>query len=190
MTKVAEKTMAKGAVVESTVPTVISETKGLTKEGERFLELYFARLDAGKALANAGAGLRALKSEETRCFWGGYAVPKTGFGGQEVFTAPCYSESVLRERLKALGWSNKRLPSGQVTHCRKHKIALSAFEKAAYDQESAARKAAQDAEKKSVRLDFPADTIKNIASFVSDTVPLGDVVAALENALKEYIRNL
>lgn len=186
MGKVEEKTRAKGSVVE----TIVSDTKGLTKEGERFLELYLARLDAGKALASAGAGLRALKSEETLCFWGSYAVAKTGFGGQEVFTAPPYNESVLRERLKVLGWSNKRLPSGQVVHCRKHKITLSAFEKAAYDQESAARKAAQDAEKKTIRLEFPPDTVKAIAGFVSDTVPLGDVIAALENSLKEYIRNL
>lgn len=162
----------------------------LTEQGEKFLSLYLDRISQGKAFASAGQGLRFAKSEETLAFWGSYAVSTQGFGGIEVFKAPAFSKEILQERLKVLGWTNKRLPSGYVTFAKKHKIALTDFEKACYDQEQASRKAGEREELLDVI--FPDNIVDYFYNFTKeDNSPaLGKLIAALEVAVRKKLADM
>lgn len=182
--------MEKQIVTENEAKAIVEETgkvSGLTEEGERFLSLYLDRIREGKRFASMGQGLRFAKSEETLAFWGNYAISSQGFGGIEVFKAPVFNKSVLEERLKLLGWRNKRLPSGYVAFAKKHKISLTDFEKACYDQEQASRKAADREEVPTVVfpdaiLDFFVDATKD-----DNSLPLGKIIIALETQVRKKL---
>ena len=180
MEKTTKKTTEKGkAIVAETAKTMV---QGITKKGQYFLECYEARQSGGKAFAAASQNLRELKSNETRAFFGKYAVPCTGFAGAELYKAPEFEEAMFRECLTEMGWTKKRLPTAQLAYCKKHGIEFSTFEKACLDMERASRKAGQRAEV--VYLDFPDEIVSGVLSFVSDELPLGKVMLGLERALK------
>ena len=184
MAKVTEKTTeTKGAIVETTIVSDSKETSGLTKEGKVFLDLYLSRKDAGKTLSNVAAGLRALKSEETRVFWGKYAILTTGFGGTECYKAPAFDKKIFEERLKALGWKFSRFPTAQKVHAKKHGLPFGTIEKAFLDQEEASRAAAKK-EKEIPKFPFADDTLKDILRHVSDEIPLGLVLESFSRAVK------
>lgn len=181
---------AKGQVVSSTIEEIQENQEnreGMTPEGKRFLKLYEARLTAGKAFARAGSTLRELKSQETKAFWGKYAVLSEGFGGQENYKAPPYSEDILRERLKILGWQQKRLPSAFAVYCRKHKITLSPFQAACVLQEDASRKAARRED--DFQIPFPDSVLDYFVNILrsDDAVPLDKTLIALSKAIKQRL---
>lgn len=161
--------------------------EGQTREGRRFLALYEARILQGKAFSRAGASLRQAKSEETLAFWGKYAVLSSGFGGVESYKAPPYSEDILRERLKVLGWKQKRLPSAFAVQCRKHKITLSPFQAACVLQEDASRKAARRED--DICIVFPDSILDYFVKILSgdDSIPLDKTLTALSKAVKERL---
>ena len=180
---------AKGQIVSSVIEE-ISENQngeGQTKEGKRFLALYEARVLQGKVFSRAGASLRQAKSEETLAFWGNYAILSSGFGGIESYKAPPYQESVLRERLTILGWKQKRLPSAYAVFCRKHKIALTAFQTACILQEDASRKALRRED--DITISFPDSVLDFFVSRLrgDDSIPLDKMVAALQKAIKQRL---
>lgn len=189
MSKVEQKTKAKGAAVESTIPVVNTENKGLTVEGQEFLRAYEARVLCGKAFAQQSKTLRQAKSEETFLFWKQYAVSKEGFAGEESFIAPQYSESALWERLKALGWQSKRLPTAQKAHCAKLRIPLSTFERACLCQEEAARAALRKAKEDTFNFTFPDGFVEAFAKCISDDAPVTQLLSALQRKAAEYLRN-
>lgn len=164
-----------------------STGEGQTREGRHFLSLYEARISAGKAFSRAGASLRQAKSEETLAFWGKYAVLSSGFGGVESYKAPPYSEDILRERLKILGWKQKRLPSAYAVFCRKHKITLSPFQAACVLQEDAARKALRRED--DFQISFPDSVLDFFVKLSSsdDSIPLDKTLIALSKAIKERL---
>lgn len=187
------KNVTGNKVIETGKAVVVDTAKqggGLTEQGERFLALYLDRINQGKAFASAGQGLRAAKSEETLAFWGHYAVPSQGFGGTEVFKAPAFSKEILQERLKVLGWTNRRLPSGYVTFAKKHKIALTDFEKACYDQEQASRKAGEREE--TLDIIFPDNLLDYLINLTKDdnSPALGKVMTALEVAVRKKLADM
>lgn len=177
---------AKAAVVETA-----QETGGLrlTEEGQKFLSLYSARKDAGKDLARVGQGLRALKSAETKTFWGDYAVLSTGFGGTEVYKAPSFDKGVFEERLKVLGWPYRRFPTAQKLYAKKHGLVFGECEKAFLDQEEAARAAAKK-EKPVPDFEFLEETIKDVLSFVSDDFPAGIVLESLAKQVRQKLADM
>lgn len=189
MTKVEAKTKAKEATVESTISVVNTENKGLTVEGQKFLAAYESRVLCGKAFAEKSRTLRQAKSEETSLFWKQYAIAKEGFAGEESFVAPQYSESALWERLKALGWKSKRLPTAQKAHCAKLRIPLSTFERACLCQEEAARAALRKAKEDSFSFVFPDGFVQVFAKCISDDAPVTQLLSALQRQAAEYLRN-
>lgn len=178
---------AKGQVVSGIVSGETPAGEGQTREGQYFLSLYEARLNAGKEFARAGSTLRELKSKETKAFWGSHAVLSQGFGGVENYKAPPYEEAVLRERLKILGWKQKRLPSAYAVFCRKHKITLSPFQAACVLQEEASRKAARRDD--DLVISFPDSVLDYFVKILSgdDSIPLDKTLTALSKAVKERL---
>lgn len=180
----------KGAIVSSTIVAQEQNQgnlEGMTKEGQYFLSLYEKRISAGKAFSRAGATLRELKSAETKAFWGTYAVLSTGFGGTESYKAPPYSEDILRERLKVLGWRQRRLPSAYAVFCRKHKISLTAFQAACVLQEDASRKAGRRED--DLVISFPDSVLDFFVSRLrgDESLPLDKVLTALSKAVKQRL---
>lgn len=169
---------------------IVQETaqKGkLTEKGQAFLDAYLYRVSAGKAFARAGQGLRAAKSEETLLFWGEYADETEGFGGALYYKAPAYNETILRERLKILGWTSKKLPSAIAAFARKHKLSLTDFEKAALDQEEASRKAARREEEATI--DFPESVLLPLVAELKkeDGIALDKLMIALSKAIRQKL---
>ena len=178
---------AKGNVVSSIVSSEQETQEGMTREGKYFLSLYEARMNAGKAFSQAGASLREVKSRETLAFWGKYAVLSSGFGGVESYKAPPYSEDSLRERLKVLGWRQKRLPSAFAAYCRKHKITMTGFQVACALQEEAARKALRREE--DFVVSFPDSVLDYFVNLLrgDDSLPLDKTLTALSKAVKQRL---
>lgn len=190
LVKEQEKGQVVSSIVEETQETQEAPEnsgEGQTREGRRFLALYEARVLQGKAFSRAGASLRQAKSEETVAFWGKYAILSSGFGGVESYKAPPYEEAALRERLKILGWKQKRLPSAFAAYCRKHKLSLSPFQAACVLQEEASRKAARREDE--LEILFPDSLLDFFVSRLrgDDSLPLDKVLTALSKAVKERL---
>lgn len=182
-----ENHTGKGTVVSGIIVSETSKKEGDTPEGRRFLEIYQARVASGKAFAAAGATLREMKSQETLAFWGAYAILSVGFGGTESYKAPPYDEESLRERLKALGWKQKRLPSAFAAYCRKHKITMTAFQAACVLQEDASRKALRRDD--DIVLHFPDSVMDYFANLLSrdDAPPLDKTMIALSKTIRDRL---
>lgn len=187
--KIVAENQAKGIVEETGQAPQAPQAPRLTKAGQAFLSLYNARKDAGKDLARVGQGLRALKSAETRAFWGEYAVLSTGFGGVEVYKAPAFDKAIFEERLKVLGWPYKRFPTAQKLYAKKHGLPFGEAEKAFLDQEEAARAAAKK-EKPVPDFQFSDDTLKDVLSFVSDDNPAGIVLESLAKQVRKKLADM